>query len=84
VSLVSWSVWRVLGVWIAWVLAFGLALAATLAISLSRARPPGARRLHSDFVIALTGTELRWAVLLLLLPPVAFTVVWARQRFGPR
>ena len=83
-SVASWSVWRVLGVWAAWVLAVGLALAATLMILLWKARPPLARGLHSDFAIAITGPELRTGVLLLLLPPIAFTLVWARQRFGAR
>jgi hypothetical protein len=84
VSVASWSVWRVLGVWAAWVLAVGLALATTLVISLWRARPPVARGLHSEFAIAITGTDLRRGVLLLLLPPIAFTLVWAWQRFGLR
>jgi hypothetical protein len=84
VSIVSWSVWRALGVWAAWVFAVALALAATLVIALWKASPSGARGLHSDFAIAFTGTEIRRIVLLLLLPPIAFTLAWAWQRFGPR
>ncbi len=80
----SWSGWRVLGVWAAWVLAVGFAFTAIVALVLWRARPSGAEFLRSDFAIAFTRTQILASVLLLILPPILFTIVWAWQRHGTR
>ena len=89
-SLASWSGWRVAAVWAGWLLFVVLGLITTLAVLFWRAR-----RLEStdaarspaegfDFAIAFVPSELRWALVAILAPPVLLTALWLWRRFGIR
>jgi hypothetical protein len=86
----SWSGRRLAVIWTAWLLFAAIALVASLGMVLwrvHRLESTAATRLsgrHSDVVISYAGSELRWAVVAVLVPPVLLTAVWLWQRSGGR
>ena len=89
-SLASWSGWRVAAVWAGWLLFVVLALVTMAGVILWRVHQiesHAATRLPpqgSDFAISFVGAELTWVVAAILAPPLLFTGIWLRRRFGVR
>jgi uncharacterized SAM-binding protein YcdF (DUF218 family) len=89
-NLTSWSRWRLAAVWAAWILFVVLALVTSLGVVLWRVRrlestaPTRLPAQGSDFAISFVGSELRWAVMAVLMPPVLLTAAWLWQRHRGR
>ena len=89
-SLASWSGRRIAAAWAAWLLFVVLALITALAVLLWRVHrleshdPTRLPPQGSDFAIAFVPSELRWAIVAVLAPPMILTALWLWRRFGVR